>query len=389
MSARFPATAGGRRDLLAERGSRGGGRYLLPMLTPSRRCRSLLSSCLFAGGLAAQTTTTIACAADNSLYQAPLGDASNGAGTGLFVGMTSAGLIRRAVLRFDVAAALPAGARVIAAQLTVNVANAPNTNPEPMTGHRLLQAWGEGTSVATAGGGNGGPATNGDATWLYRFYNVATPTAAPTWTTPGGDFVATPSFAASMPPLGLVTTGVTAVAAQDVQSWLDSPAANFGWLLRSGEITNQTTRRLDSRESSGVRPTLAVTWLAPGQNGTWGTGCAGGFGTFTTAWVGAPSGGSTMQIAHTAAAPLSVGVDFFALALDPVGLPLLPGCAILLPLAAIVPGPSFTTDGSGAGASPFAVPNGFPGYLIACQAAVLDGSAPGFTVSNAALTVLQ
>lgn len=354
------------------------------MQSPQPRPLTVLAVSLGLGvSLAAQTTVSIPCAADNTLYQTVTGDLSNGAGVGVFVGLNSTGLVRRGLVRFDVAAALPAGAKVLAARLDLNISNSPVAVAEPLFGHRLLQSWGESTSVASGGGGNGGPAATGDATWLHRFYT------SQLWTTPGGDFAATPSFTASMPALGAFSSVLSQAAAADVQSWLDAPAGNFGWLLKGAETLLQSTHRIDSRESTGVRPTLVVTYLLPGQLGSWGSGCASTLGNFTTSWVGAPIGGGSMQVAISDGEPSTVGASFFALALDPAGTQLLPGCAALLPLAAMIPGPAFVVDGSGQASNPFAVPVGFPGYLIACQSAQIANSPLGFTVSNAAVCVLQ
>jgi hypothetical protein len=334
--------------------------------------------------LEAQTTVTVTCAADNTLYQTAAGDLSNGAGVGIFVGCNGFAAVRRAVVRFDVASFVPANAVVLSAQVTLNVSQTTAFLPVPMTGHRLLQSWGEGTSVAPNGGGGGAPATTGDATWLYRFWNTST------WTTPGGDYVATPSFTAAMPSFGSFTTSLSRDAAADVQAWLAAPATNCGWLLRCvDETLAGTAHRLDSRESTGQKPSLSVTYLLPGQNGTWGVGCPVGASNFGAAWVGAPIGGTTVQIAKTTAPALSVGADFFTLAIDPLGVSLLPACTVWLPLAEVIPGSAFLTDGAGSGSTSFGIPLGYPGYLIACQAAVLDNSPLGFSLSNAALTVLQ
>lgn len=343
-----------------------------------------VACCLaFATLAVAQTTVSIPCAADNTLYESATGDLSNGAGIGVFVGLNSSGLKRRGLLRFDVAAAIPVGAKVITVRLDLNVSNSPVSVAEPITGHRLLQSWGEGTSVASGGGGNGGVATTGDATWLHRFWNTQT------WTTAGGDFAATPSWTASMPASGVFSSQPSRQAVTDVQGWLDAPASNFGWLLKGGETILQSTHRIDSRESTGVRPTLVVGYLLPGQNGTFGTGCSAPSGTLATAWSGVPLGGATMQILQAAAPPLSVGAVFFALALDPAGTPLLPGCTVWLPPGELIPGPAFVTDAAGAAVTPFVVPVGFPGQVVACQAAVLAPTPLGFTAGNAAVTVLQ
>jgi len=48
----------------------------------------------------------------------------------------------------------------------------------------------------------------------------------------------------------------------DVQSWLVSPAANFGWVLIGNEVALQTTKRFQSRENgtTSQRPRLTVTF---------------------------------------------------------------------------------------------------------------------------------
>jgi hypothetical protein len=48
----------------------------------------------------------------------------------------------------------------------------------------------------------------------------------------------------------------------DVQSWLDDPASNFGWLLLGDETTSLTARRFDTREApnSALRPALEITF---------------------------------------------------------------------------------------------------------------------------------
>lgn len=340
---------------------------------------------ILASQLGAQTTTVnMISVADNTLYESPTGALSNGSGTGVFIGLTGTGGIRRGVFRFDVAAAVPANAQILAATITLNVAQSTAFLPVNATGHRLLASWGEGASVAIGGGGGGAPSATNDATWKHRFFPTQN------WAAAGGDFDPTPSFVIAMPNFGLCTSLATIQAAADAQAWLTNPAQNFGWLLKTDETLAATAHRMDSRESiAGPRPTLTVTYLLPGQNGTWGTGCPIGAGTFQTAWVGAPIGGTTVQIAKTNGQPSSVGVDFFTFTLDPLGTTLFPGCTIYLPLAGFFSGGTFFTNGAGSGTSPFNVPVGFSGYPIITQAVVLDFSPLGFALSNAAITVLQ
>lgn len=332
----------------------------------------------------AQTTTSIVCSRDNTLYEDPAGALSNGAGAGVFVGKNANGLIRRALLRFDVAAAVPAGARILDARLTFRIFPTITTG-QTATAHRVLQDWGEGASVASAGGGGAGaPAATNDATWLFRFHPGSP------WTSPGGDFVPSPSFA--MPLFaGTNTSPSNAAATADVQLWLDQPGQNFGWLLRNSELAASTANRIDSRESGPLGwPLLSVTYMLPGTVGWWGLGCPTWVANYDFTFAGAPIGGTTIQMEQFAGPLGALSGHLFALALDPAGSLLSPGCTLYLPLAGIAFGPTVLLDPSGSATTPFAVPAGFPGYLLACQTVALDASNPlGFVVSNVGMICLQ
>ena len=352
----------------------------------ARLLACLLPALLAHAALRAQATVSIPCAADNTLYEDLSGGISNGAGVGVFVGNNAFGRIRRAVLRFDVAAALPPGSRVLAAQIALTASQSTVGAALTVTGHRVLASWGEGTSVAGSGGGGGAPSTTGDATWAHGFF----PTQP--WAAPGGDFATTPSFTAAMPPLGAFTTDLSAQAAADVQDWLAQPASNHGWLLKlADEVPFSTAHRINSREAASGNPVLLVTYLGPGATGTWGTGCPSGLigQVATAAWTTPPVGGTTLTITKSQTISNSVGVDLFSLALDPVGTLLAPGCRLYLPLAFSITGNTFFTDVSGAGSSTLFLPAGYPGYLLHCQSAVLAGTPLGFVLTNSALAVTQ
>jgi hypothetical protein len=351
--------------------------------------RSHLTAALCALAIAstgvAQTTVNITSNLDNTLYERATGSLSNGAGNSVYVGVTAVGGLRRALLRFNVAGAVPAGSRILSATLSFNVLQSTVALPMPMAVHRVTRAWGEGTSVASGGGGGGAPATNGDATWIHAIRPGSL------WTNAGGDFAAAPSFSMPLPALGPGSSSPDAGATADVQSWLDTPAQNYGWLLKTDELQPSTARRIGSRENIGQKPVLTVTYLAPGQTGQWGVGCPVGAGTFSTAWVGALIGGNTIQIAQTNAPALSIGANYFSLDLDASGTPLpVAGCTVYLPLSQpLIPGNVFVTDGAGTSSSPFVVPAGFPGFLINNQAAVITANSLGFVISNSALALLQ
>ncbi|MBZ0153284.1 MAG: DNRLRE domain-containing protein [Planctomycetes bacterium] len=342
---------------------------------------TLLPLLLLTAPALAQITAAVPCVADNTLYQDALGNTSNGSGGSIFAGTTATGAVRRAVLRFDVAGALPAGATIVSATLSLHVLQTMAPAPVPASGHRVLQAWGEGASVAPGNGGGGTLAATGDATWLHTSYSTSF------WTTPGGSFVATPSFPLELPNTGFATVTAPGLAA-DVQLFLDNPTQNFGWIIKTDEVQPATAHRMDSREGA-TKPTLVVRYLLPGNNGTWGTGCPVGTGNFTNSFVGTPTGGTTIQITQSGAPAIAVGTTFYSLDLDPVGIIILPGCTVHLPLNGMLPGGIYVTNAAGAATSPFPVPSGFPGHLVVAQSIVLTNNALGFVVSDAALTCLQ
>lgn len=336
---------------------------------------------------AAQTTVWIPCSKDNTLYQSATGALSNGSGPSVFVGLNGLAQPRRALLQFDIAAHVPAGASIVSASLSVHVVQTNPPAPLSVTGHRVLQAWGEGASVAGGGGGGGGvPAAANDATWLHAM------SPSVLWTNPGGDFVAAPSFTLVTPALGLGSASPAAGAAADVQLWLDTPTQNHGWILVSDEtLSGSTARRLDSRESTtGIRPFLAVTFVVAGQSGLWGRGCPVGSDTFDLVLVGAPIGGSTVHHVHRAGPSNSVGIFYFGLDLEPAGILLQPECRLYLsPVSSWVAGNLFVLDILGNGTSSWTHTTSFPGLYFVTQSAALDNSAFGLALTNAAVSVLQ
>ena len=201
-------------------------------------------------------TVTLTPSRDNTIFVE--GQTSNGAGIYLFVGNNGQGNARRALAAFDLAASIPAGSTVQTATLTMQMSKT-QAAAEPVTLHRLLADWGEGTSDAAGNEGIGAPATPGDATWTDAFFG-ATP-----WASPGGDFVASPSATVSVGAVGPYTWGSTPEMVADVQGWLDAAGTNFGWILLGNESAPQTAKRFGSRESSleADRPRLTIEFLPP------------------------------------------------------------------------------------------------------------------------------
>ncbi|HSH08903.1 MAG TPA: DNRLRE domain-containing protein [Oceanipulchritudo sp.] len=198
------------------------------------------------------TTVTIEPAKDNSIFSEAV--ESNGQGSYLFVGRTNEPSIRRALLQFDVAGAVPAGAIIESATLTL-LMNKTIVGGQNIGAYRLSRDWGEGTSNAAAHEGKGAPATAGDATWL----NVIHPSVP--WTTAGGDFAVSPSASKVVNQNGSYTWEGAGMVS-DVQQMLDNPANNFGWILIGPENTT-SAKRFASRESTlptDKPPTLTITY---------------------------------------------------------------------------------------------------------------------------------
>jgi len=219
----------------------------------------ILSMLVWAPSIAARAGTVIVSPSrDATLIESATGALANGAGPSLFSGRTSqaSGSIRRAAIVFDVAAHLPPGARVSSVRLTLAFSPS-NSDPAPLSLHRILAPWTEGP--ASAAGGSGALAGPGDVTWLHASY------PAVLWSTPGGDFATAASAALPVAGPGLYTWGSTSELAADVQGWLDDPDSNHGWLLVGDETARSTAKRFDARESAdlAMRPALVISFGPP------------------------------------------------------------------------------------------------------------------------------
>ena len=199
-------------------------------------------------------TTLLGAAADTTLYSE--GARANGGGQQLFAGKVEeqgGGALRRALIRFDLSS-IPAGAQVQSVQLTLNM-NRSIVGDRAVALHRVSESWAEGTATATGQEGTGAAAQSGDPTWLNRSH----PSQA--WSVPGGAFVPDASAVRSV---GISSGPVTwsgAGMVADVQSWVNQPAGNLGWLLLADE-SQVSAKRFSSRQhaDSAQRPALSVTW---------------------------------------------------------------------------------------------------------------------------------
>jgi len=227
-------------------------------------CAALLAVAVAAAsGILRADTVTIVADRDNTIWT-PLDEElySNGVGRYLFSGYTLRGVgERRALLRFDVAAAVPMGATVQSVSLQLNCSRN-SSGPGPIGLHRMLSNWGEGTSDAGSPGGLGTLAEPGDATWQHAFY------PGTDWASPGGDFATSPSATVQFLSVGPLTWNSTPELVADVQAWLANPVANYGWMVLSPPPVGQPSnaRRFDSRESptAANRPRLTIAFsIAP------------------------------------------------------------------------------------------------------------------------------
>lgn len=212
-----------------------------------------------------EETKVLQASKDNTLIESSKGELSSGLGQGIFVGRTgqSEGGIRRGLIAFDIASAIPAGSKITSVKLTLNVRLSANGDEEAQVKlHQVLADWGEGSSESS---GRGAPAAEGDATWIHTFYPKRL------WSKPGGDYATGDSATQSVAGVGIYNWGSTPRMVADVQAWLDSPDKNFGWLLFGDETMWATAKVFHSRESNDkedrpqleARPRLTVTFIPP------------------------------------------------------------------------------------------------------------------------------
>lgn len=230
---------------------------------------TLLLLSILGAGTSRADMVTLGASQDNTLYIDVSGAVSNGAGPTMFSGKT--GVFgtgaRRALVQFNVAGGIPAGATITAVQLRLYMSQSV-TGASPIALRRVTNSWGEGISDGGPTGGQGVPAEANDATWIHRFYSGVN------WANPGGDFDAASSATINVGGLGTYTWGSTAAMVADVQSWLDAPAGNNGYLLLGNEVVDGSAKRFETRESTSAnnRPQLIVTYTPPSvgvESATW------------------------------------------------------------------------------------------------------------------------
>lgn len=202
-------------------------------------------------------TVTLEAVRNNTIFSEA--NNSNGKGSHLFAGRTNNGSLRRALLAFDINQSIPEGAVIQEVSLSMRM-NRTIVGSVSVSLHRLDRNWGEGNSNAAGEEGMGAAAQAGDATWNHAFF-TDTP-----WSNAGGDFQNTASATTSVASLGLYSWSSQGMIG-DVQSWLDEPDTDFGWILLAPEGVATTAKRFDSRHAAitSNRPRLTITYILEEQ----------------------------------------------------------------------------------------------------------------------------
>jgi hypothetical protein len=217
------------------------------------------------GRASAADTITLNPFADATLFEVSP-DNSGGAAWFFNSGTTQNRTRNRALLMFDIAGALPYGSLITSVELQLEVLRQPVDGFEVsfMGLHRMLRSWGEGETFADNGFGS--PSAAGDATWNHRS------SGQDEWAEPGGavdvDYSGLLSSGALVYGLGTTRFEGTADLIADVQSWLDHPESNYGWmLLCQNEDLPFTARRFGSREDPNSAPTLRIEFVTVPEPG--------------------------------------------------------------------------------------------------------------------------
>lgn len=203
-----------------------------------------------------EVSVTLIATLDNVLYESATGNLSNALGSNLFAGNNNSGK-RRTVVAFDLSV-IPEQAEIQNTELRL-YCNSSSGASFPVTAQKLLQDWGEGTSQATGNESNGANATTGDATWLHTFYNTSF------WSTVGGHFSSTISATTNVSTQNVFYTWSSPQLQSDVESWVNDPASNFGWIMRGDETSTGNTKRFSSRQNGDPAhdPRLVIDYIVP------------------------------------------------------------------------------------------------------------------------------
>ncbi|MCB1094002.1 MAG: DNRLRE domain-containing protein [Verrucomicrobiae bacterium] len=220
--------------------------------------RLLLILCACAAAVAQGETVSLNPSADTCLFE--LDPAFNFGGQRDMPSGTLGGQVgatrSRALYRFDIAEALPAGAVITAARLKIDVVQSPSGRQNSTFGlYRVLADWGEGDKRGDNPGG--ATADVGEATWESRFHPDQS------WAAPGGafgsDFASEPAAERTILGDGSYVFEFNEVGLSDIRAAIAEPDSNFGWLLASqSEEKAKTARRWTTREHRTTPPVLEM-----------------------------------------------------------------------------------------------------------------------------------
>ncbi|MFT4735359.1 MAG: hypothetical protein ACI9DJ_000028 [Algoriphagus sp.] len=215
--------------------------------------------------LHAQVTLELGAEMDNSIFSENSAK-SNGAGINIFAGKIQNGsAFRRGLIKFDISG-LPEDIIIKSVFLELYVYRSARntTTAHKFKIHKILESWGE---AGSTGNGAGSPAQIGDATWSQRFYPNTN------WNVAGGDFEPISSAEAFASYNSIVLNKAewsSNKMISDINSWIENPSANYGWILIGDETINGSAKGFASRELAPPldygRPKLKITYTIPSDH---------------------------------------------------------------------------------------------------------------------------
>jgi len=190
---------------------------------------------------------------DTSIYEE--GELSNGAGQHIFSGRTQQNSLRRALIAFDLSQ-IPDGAEITLVNFRLTISRTPfNRANADVSLHRLLKDWGEGEVDTPGQEGRGSSAADGDATWTSNFLGSSR------WDNMGGDFAEDPSATARAMGTGDFVIFQDDALITDIESWLENPDENFGWILVSDGQAKRYHSSNSEIEDEDLKPRLIVRYV--------------------------------------------------------------------------------------------------------------------------------
>ena len=242
---------------------------------------------------------------------------ANGAGEFLLAGNDWLADYTRTLIEFNIASYIPKYSTITSVSLQLYCCDWDDSPSYDMWLHPVTSEWGEAGSDAPDDENPGVPAEMGDATFTYRFYN------SDSWGSYGGDF----GPMSTSTPVGMEGwyTWNGGTMKEEVQSWVDQPGNNHGWIIFS-QISMGSTKWFYSKDSANSMywPKLTVTYSEPAIIGYrdvfWIAGDTQGPTPPATAYRLVPSKGLNLIPMNDA----STG-QYFGVAVDDIGNPLFTG----------------------------------------------------------------